>query len=167
MFRLIAVDVVAGHRPAERSTDVLLDGSERLHWIRRVDGGHHEHVIPPHHRRAPAAARDVHLPRDVLGRGPVVGQRRIVGDHTAPGAPKSWPVLRVHHGPWARNDDEQDEQAGERHRPSRTGMSHHTPADMILGSHPGDYGAGYRAIRSCVIVPSQISFPTCSATVEL
>jgi len=29
------------------------------------------------------------------------------------------------------------------------------------------YGAGYRAIRSPVMVPIQISLPTCSATVEL
>jgi hypothetical protein len=37
------------------------------------------------------------------------------------------------------------------------------------GTEPGSqplYGIGYRAIRSPVMVPIQISFPTCSAEVE-
>ena len=92
-------DVGAGHRTAERSREIGADRVQRLHRLFDVDRGHHEHVIAPHDRRAPAAARHVDLPRDVLRRAPRVGQSRVIGSHSGTAAAELRPVLSRAHAP--------------------------------------------------------------------
>ncbi len=59
----------------------------------RPDHRRHEDDVTPDDGRAPPGARDRHLPNDVVGRAPGVGQARIVGDAAGAGASKLGPPL--------------------------------------------------------------------------
>ena len=72
MFIDRLADIAARHRAAERSREIGADGVQRRHRLLDVDRGDHEHVVAPHDRRAPAAARHVDLPGNVLRRAPRV-----------------------------------------------------------------------------------------------
>ena len=67
---------------------VAVDAGGRRLERARADRRRDEHAIAPDDRRRPAAARHLDRPRDVLGRRPALGQRRLVGD-AGPAGPRN------------------------------------------------------------------------------
>src|SRR5688572_7945348 len=102
-------DVAASHWSAERAREVRTHRVERGVGPRHIDYGEHEHVIAPHHGRAPAASRDVNLPGDVLRRAPALGQSLIVCRHARAVAAELRPILRVCRRRQQQGADESDQ----------------------------------------------------------
>ena len=132
------IDVV--HHPAVRRRGrgplaaEVQPGLGRLR-LAGVDHGRDEDVIAPHDGRAPADARHVERPDDVLGGAPAFGQRRIVlGDARGRPAELRPVIVRRGRGTREREHDQADRQ-------QEVGVSSRHTTLMLRGwSSPGKRG---------------------------
>src|SRR5262245_37899328 len=90
-------EVATTHRSAGARTTIPLGRQQRLLRLADVDRSGDKDMVAPNDGRAPAASRDVDLPRDVVRFAPCVRQRRIVRGDTSVTAAELRPVLRQHH----------------------------------------------------------------------